>query len=91
MIKQYKGFKIPKKIKLKATKILHQGEQHSHHFIKGESLIGEGNGKKYLRVKKLAIVDHAEHGKGDIPVGDYYVEVKLEYDHFLNESREVID
>jgi len=91
MIKTFDGFKIPSEVKLKKTKVLHQGNNHQHVFKSGECMAGEHNGKKYLRVKKKAVINHDEHGEGDIPVGDYYVEIKTEYDHFKEESRQVID
>jgi len=91
MIKTFKGFKIPKEAKLKKTVILHQGNNNTHAFKSGDVMSGELAGKRYLKVKRKAVIDHAEHGKGDVPPGDYYVEIKSEYDHFLEESRKVID
>lgn len=92
MVKTYDGFKIPKGAKLKAVKVLHQGNNHEHYISAGRALVGEKDGKKYLRVVgKSATLDHLEHGKGQVPSGDYYVEIKSEFDHFLEESRAVID
>ena len=51
--------------------------------------------KKYLRVLSDITLEHPEHrieGQPAIlPIGDYWVEIKSEYDHFIEESREVID
>lgn len=91
MIKTFEGFKIPKEVKLAPVKSLFKGQHHEHFIASGKATHGEKDGKRYLRVVKPVVVDHDEHGKGDIPVGDYYVEQKLEYDHFLEESRQVID
>lgn len=91
MIKTYPGFKIPKQAKLAAVKVLFRGDNHVHKFVAGQALMGEFEGKRFLRVKKDATLDHEEHGRGIVPVGDYYVETKVEYDHWSEESRQVID
>ena len=91
MIKTFDGFEIPKEVDLKPAKTLFKGQHHKHFFASGLPVMGEHEGKTYLRIVEPTIVDHEEHGKGDIPVGDYYVEQKLEYDHFAEESRQVID
>lgn len=91
MIKTFEGFKIPEEVNLQSVKVLHGGAHHDHYFSSGLSVVGELDGKKYLRVIENSVIDHDEHGPGPVPVGDYYVEIKKEYDHFLEESRQVID
>lgn len=91
MIKTYEGFKIPDSVKLEPVRVLHGGNNHDHFFASGKPLVGEMEGKRFLKVVEDAVIDHEEHGKGDIPQGDYYVEIKQEYDHFLEESRQIQD
>lgn len=91
LLKQPDGFKIPKGVKMTAMKLLHQGLNHAHTIKKGRAVSGELNGVKYMRVKERMTVVHDEHGKGIVPVGDYIVEIKSEYDHFKEESKRVVD
>jgi hypothetical protein len=96
LIKTNKEFSIPKGLKLKPIKILHKGENHDHYFSKGDVVVGEKDGKRMIRVKKSAIISHgrgasSEHESKPVPVGDYWVEIQTEYDHLLEESRQVID
>lgn len=56
----------------------------------------EKNGKRYLRIKKDAVISHgrgksSEHASKSLPRGDYWVEIQQEFDHLKNEKREVID
>lgn len=87
----WSGAKIPKRIKLEVSKVLHKGENHSHDIISGRAEIGENNGHKYLRCKRKITLDHIEHGKATLPAGDYEIKIKVEYDHFLEESKQVVD
>ena len=96
LIKTKSDFSIPKSVKMKSVKILHKGENHDHYFSKGEVVQGELDGRKVIRVKKDAIISHgrgssSEHESKPIPKGDYWVEIQTEYDHLLEESRQVID
>lgn len=89
------NFKIPKAVKLKAQKLIHQGTNNSHVISKGKSLIGEHEGKKYLRIVDKAIVSHqggsATHESKSLPKGDYWVEIQTMYDHLTEEAKQVID
>lgn len=67
--------------------LLYQGQNHSH-YIKSGAFIFKDN---ILDVRDHCILTHAEHGDITIPVGLYLVDVQQEYDHFLQESRNVID
>lgn len=91
LIKTKEDFAIPKSIKLERINLLHQGLNHSHTIESGLALSGNEGDKKYLRVVEPLTVDHVEHGKGEIPVGDYWMEIKSEYDHFSEEFRQVLD
>ena len=89
------GFKIPKEAKLKKETLIHKGNNNSHVISKGQALIGEVSGKKYLRVVKAATVAHvggsATHDSKPLPVGDYWVEIQSFYDHLTEESKRVVD
>lgn len=89
------GFKIPSEVKLKAGKLIHQGTNNSHVISKGKALLGEFDGKKYLRIKTSSTVSHvggsSTHASKPLPVNDYWVEIQTEYDHLKEEARKVID
>ena len=40
---------------------------------------------------KSATITHQEHNKIEVPNGIYFIDLVKEYDHFLEESRKVID
>ena len=70
---------------------LFAGTRKDHAIISGVAVHGSLDGIRYLRVVEPVTVDHIEHGKGEIPPRDYWVEIKQEYDHLEEESRQVID
>lgn len=90
-------YKVPEPKKLKATRLLFKGTNNEHYFSKGEVKMYVEGDKRFLRVTKKAVLSHSDpspktkHGDGELPVGDYWVEVKQEYDHLREESRNVID
>lgn len=90
-----KGFKIPKSVKMNVTKLLHKGSNNSHVFKSGAVVSGEFEGKRVIRVKKPAVVSHvggsATHKDGELPVGDYWVEIQTYYDHMAEEAKQVVD
>ena len=51
----------------------------------------ELDGVLYLRALKDTVVRHEEHGKIELPEGDYYIGTVREYDHFAEEVRNVAD
>jgi hypothetical protein len=70
------------------------------HKIAGEGLIRhlaqngeiyELNNKRFIRALKDCSIGHPEHKPTTLPEGVYEVKKVLEYDHGLEESREVID
>lgn len=93
LIKTTAGFEIPTKAKLKAQKLLHKGSNNSH--VVSAGLIGEYEGRKYLRVKSKAVVSHvggsSTHASKPLPKGDYWVEVQTYYDHISEEAKAVVD
>lgn len=88
-------FKIPKGTKLKAGKLIHKGANNSHVIKKGQAMIGEKDGKKYLRVKSKATVSHvggsATHKDGVLPPGDYEIQIQTYFDHMAEEAKQVVD
>jgi len=75
-------------------KVLAYGEAtgHCHQITQGDVELYENNGVLYLKViSNNAIVEHQEHLPLTLPAGDYVVEKVKEYDHFLEESRNVRD
>lgn len=91
-----KGFKAPAGLKFKPVKVLHKGNNHDHYFSKGEVLEATKDGKRYLRVKKAAVLSHGrgrstEHKDTKLKVGDYWTEIQSFFDHVMKLKREVID
>lgn len=80
-------------VKAKAVQgsLLHKGQNHNHTLKGGEFKILSDGDKKYLKVDKATTLTHIEHRHFKIPKGFYAVEIVKEYDHFLEESRNVID
>lgn len=96
LLKTTKGFKAPTGLKFKPVKILHKGNNHDHYFSKGDVFEATKDGKRFLRVKKQAVLSHGrgkstEHKDLVIKVGDYWAETQTEFDHVKNLKREVID
>lgn len=94
LIKTKDGFSIPPGAKLKAGKLLHKGNNNSH-VINGSALIGEFEGRKYLRVKEKSKVAHvggsSTHKTMPLDKGDYWLEVQTFYDHVSEEAKMVVD
>lgn len=67
--------------------LLYQGQNHSHYLKSGEWILKDN----ILDVRAESVLTHAEHGDITLPVGLYLVDIQQEYDHFLEESRNVID
>lgn len=99
LAKECSSFKteIPENLELKLATLLYQGAMNSHAFSSGKVLMGDVGDRRYFRVEEDAELSHAEHNPvgGDkkmmIPKGDYFLDVVLEYDHLLEESRRIID
>jgi hypothetical protein len=74
--------------------VLAEGETtgHAHVITDGSAaILLEDNDTMYLRVIKETTLTHEEHKKITIPPGEYSVRKVQEYDHFMEESREVVD
>lgn len=75
--------------------LLHKGQNH-HHMVNGSFYTREEDGRKFLGIIGQSILDHEEHGQisidpAEIESTELQVDIQLEYDHFLEESRQVID
>lgn len=54
--------------------------------------IDEDSKLRYLKVTDEPIhIDHEEHNRVSLPPGEYEIRIVREYDHFLEEAREVVD
>lgn len=96
LILTQENFKAPVGLKFKPCKVLHKGNNHDHYFSKGEVLEATKESKRYLRVKKEAILSHGrgnstEHKDLKLKVRDYWTEIQSFQDHVMNLKREVID
>jgi len=80
----------PKDITILKTDLLHKGQNH-HHRLNGKFRIGvSSDGTKYVH-SKGSILTHEEHLDINLPEAFYEFSVVMEYDHWLEESRQVID
>lgn len=79
------------KVKGKALKtdLLWKGQNH-HHRVKGRFKILKHGEQIYLKSAGCKLF-HEEHKEITIPKGDYALSIVVEYDHWLEESRRVID
>ena len=81
--------KTPKGAKAVKTNLLWKGQNH-HHRVKGKFKIKKYESTLFL-VSEGATLFHEEHKDINIPKGTYALDIVQEYDHFLEESRAVID
>lgn len=72
--------------------VFHKGQQHSH-IIEGDFQLFEDRelGNYYVNCLSDCILKHDEHKSITISEGWYQKKICLEYDHFLEESKEVVD
>ncbi len=71
------------------TDLLYRGQNH-HHRVRGSFQIAKKDEDTYLLSQGCELF-HEEHHALAIPEGAYHLSIVLEYDHFLEESRQVID
>lgn len=71
--------------------IIHKGNNNNHEFVSGLFEIQMIDKKKIVVVLDDSTMGHNEHGSLVIPAGTYEVDIAVEYDHFLEEARQVID
>lgn len=92
---------IPKDAKEISGNLVLKGQTNSHALYGGTFQLSEKDGVMFVKVDEPTVLDHvkdhlksqehAEHHAQWIPVGEYFVDGVLEYDHLLQESRRVID
>jgi hypothetical protein len=80
---------------LQKSAVLHAGNNHNH-MVSGAFYVREDGGKRFLGVVDTATLSHDEHGDQPWGVQEVYgteleVRIAQEYDHWLEESRAVID
>lgn len=71
--------------------IVVKGDNHSHILNNGLLFIDKTNDKKLIISTGNTTVNHPTHAQITFPAGSYEVSLVKEYDHFLEESREVKD
>ncbi len=93
---------IPKSAKKINSNLILKGTTNSHALYGGKFTLYKDGERLFVDVKKATTLDHvqdhlskkpkhAEHHSQVIPVGQWFVDELLEYDHMLEESRRVID
>jgi hypothetical protein len=75
--------------------VIHQGDNHSHTIDGDFKLLKAGN-DFFVCTNSICTLEHCEHGRIEkkyrtITEGIYKKSIVLEYDHFTEESKEVID
>jgi hypothetical protein len=91
---------IPKDAEMIQGNLVLKGDTNSHALYFGEFQLYKKDSTIFIDVKTPTILDHvkdhkfqvrAEHHAQWLPVGKYFIDPLLEYDHLLEESRRVID
>ena len=87
-------YKLTDTLPSNATKLtgnlIHKGNN-NYHRIEGDFELYELDSKMFIIAKDNCELIHEEHKTIIMPMGIYEKGIVLEYDHFLEESREVID
>jgi hypothetical protein len=94
---------IPKTAKPVKTNLVLKGTNNSHALYGGKfTILKDIDGTIFVKVTKKTTLDHvqdhtaknpkhAEHHAQTIEIGEYFLSPVLEYDHQLEESRQIID
>jgi hypothetical protein len=93
LIKSFEG-QLEGKIKKNNVIICSQSTNHKHQLVNGKFTLREKikENELYLNVvSNFVDLIHEEHEKISIPKGKYKITFVREYDHFLEEARQVID
>lgn len=72
----------------------HTGHKHAIEDYNEEDCLyfeDKSTGKRYLRLVRQKKIVHEEHKPIEVPVADYEIKIVLEYDHFNEEARAVLD
>ena len=86
LLKETKPFSV-EGLLLKTDFLIHKGDNH-HHKIRGAFFVTD---EMNIYCDEDCELYHEEHKTIVIPKGYYKKDIVMEYDHFLEESREVID
>jgi hypothetical protein len=79
----------PTNVEKLKTDVLYKGQNHEHK-LRGKFCIAKDSKNTYIHSKGCELY-HDEHAMIKIPDGFYELKIVLEYDHWLEESRQVID
>ena len=85
---------IPAGAKRLPHRVLREGEHTGHKHLATTTdveLYEAGGGLLFARMPSPARVVHEEHTKLFLPAGEKVIGAVREYDHFLEESRQVMD
>lgn len=88
--KKYSG-PLGEPMKIQTKGVIHHGQNNDHAYASGKFEIRNVDGKKIVVIHEESTIDHNEHGRQTHPPGNYEVRIAREYDHWLEESRAVID
>lgn len=72
------------------SNLIHQGQNHRHEIVGDFKLYGKEN-ELVIVCNKTCKLTHGEHNPLELKKGVYRKRIVQEYDHFLEESRQVID
>jgi len=87
----FEGASIPKDATEKKDGIILHSDTTGHsHKVKNAQLFMK-DGKPFIVAEKEAVLTHEEHKDLKLPPGNYEMKIVKEYDHLLEESRNVID
>lgn len=73
--------------------IIAEGEVtgHAHAITESEAIVYTKNGVRYILTEQGFTITHEEHGPITVEPGTYEIGIVREYDHFVDEAREVAD
>ncbi len=73
--------------------VLAEGEVtgHCHTLLGNNFSVLEKDGKVFVKINETSEVIHQEHSNINILPGEYEIQKVREYDHFLEESRNIKD
>ena len=75
------------------TWVVAEGEHtgHAHVIVESEAIVYHKNGKRYVLTEKGFTITHEEHNPITVQPGVYEVGIVQEYDHFIEETKNVED
>lgn len=84
----FEAKELPKGLRA-SGKVLYKGQNHSH-ALEGKFSVLKSKTQTFLKSQECKLV-HEEHKPIKLPKGIFELKIVQEYDHFLEESRVVID